>query len=110
MKDRGRIKWAPFLIPQHKQRIAQLYVAEDDVKQPELDEQMLDTLQETISLALEYNREISITYHSNKRNCMVMGLVRKVDLNTQIIKIESVAGKESFNIPLQSIINIQIKN
>jgi hypothetical protein len=36
MNDRGRIKWSPFLIPEHKKRLAQMYEEEDDVKQPEM--------------------------------------------------------------------------
>ncbi len=71
-------------------------------------EQMLDTLQETISMAIEYHSEVTVTYHRNKRNNKVLGHIRKVDLNMKTIKIESLSGNESLTLPLQSIINIQI--
>ncbi|WP_052836020.1 YolD-like family protein [Thermobacillus composti] len=79
MNDRGRIKWSPFLIPEHKKRLAQMYEEEDDVKQPEIDEQMLDTLQATISSAIANRKEITITYYQDKRNKTACGLIRNVD-------------------------------
>ncbi|MGG1638802.1 YolD-like family protein [Paenibacillus sp. NRS-1760] len=57
-------------------RNAQLYNAEDDVQMPELDEQMLDSLQETISIAIEYHYFITITFHRNNRNNLVSGRIR----------------------------------
>lgn len=109
INDRGRIKWSPFLIPEHKKRIAQLYEAEDDIQQPDLDEQMLDTLQETISSAIEYHQEVTITYHHSKRNKNICGLIRKVDPYTRMIIIDSLdVNGQTFNIPLQLIINIKI--
>lgn len=110
INDRGRIKWSPFLIPEHKKRIAQLYEAEDDIQQPVLDEQMLDTLQETISSAIECHYEVTITYHHGKRNKNnIFGLIRKVDPYKRMIIIDSFdENGQTFNIPLQLIINIKI--
>jgi hypothetical protein len=79
INDRGRKKWAPFLMPEHKKRIAEMYMEEYDVHQPELDEQMLEQLQETIAEAIERETEVSVTYHSNKRVHTCFGKITKVN-------------------------------
>jgi hypothetical protein len=39
-----------------------MYEAQDDVKHPELDEQLLEQLKETITEAIEEHREVTVTY------------------------------------------------
>jgi hypothetical protein len=107
INDRGRIKWQPFLIPEHKKRISQMYVAEDDVIQPELDEQMLEQLQETIAEAIERRVEVVVTFHVNKRFRTVSGMVYKADPFSHEIILDS--SGERIKIRFEYITNLQMK-
>ncbi|QNR65323.1 YolD-like family protein [Paenibacillus peoriae] len=107
INDRGRIKWAPFLIPEHRKRIAQLYEQEDDVEQPELDEQMLDTLQETIVMAVESEWVVNIQFYRSKRLNNIRGVIHKVDPVSRKIEVENLDGQR-VGIDFQMITNISI--
>ncbi|RRJ54775.1 YolD-like family protein [Paenibacillus oralis] len=107
MNDRGRIKWSPFLIPEHKKLIAQFYESEEDVNQPELDEQVLEILQETIQNAIELCSEVRINYYRGRRNRSIYGTIKKVDPLTKVLTIAEVDGAE-FRIPFQEITDIDI--
>lgn len=107
INDRGRIKWSPFLIPQHKKRIAQWYEAETDVNKPEFDEQFFEQLQETIVKALEGGAEVSVTYHASKRFSTVNGVILKVDPFTREMILDSKG--ERFKIRMDSITDLQKK-
>lgn len=105
--DRGRIKWAPFLIPEHRKRIAQMYEEEDDIEQPELDEQMLDTLQDTIVMAVESEQVVNVQFYRNKRLNNVRGVIHKIDPYSRKIEMRSLDGQR-VGISFQMITNISL--
>ncbi|WP_059040736.1 YolD-like family protein [Paenibacillus rubinfantis] len=107
INDRGRIKWSPFLIPEHKKRIAQLYEAEDDVRQPELDEQHVEQLQETLSEAIEHGSAITVTYYADRRHRSIEGLIFKVDLLSGVLVLDCAGDR--VRIRFDSLINVRIK-
>ncbi|MFC5402386.1 YolD-like family protein [Cohnella soli] len=105
--DRGRIKWAPFLIPEHKKRIAQMYESEEDVQRPELDEQFVEELQETINYAINEDAEVLVTYHLNNRFHTISGAIYKVDPFSQEIVL--LRDSERTRIRIAHITNLQKK-
>lgn len=108
INDRGRIKWAPFLIPEHKKRIAQFYEALDEVNKPELDEQFLEQMQETIAEAMETGAEVTVTFHVHKQFRTIEGTIYRVDPFTREITLDS-SGGERVRIRFDYITNFQMK-
>jgi len=108
VKDRGRIKWSPFLIPQHKKRIAMFYESEDDVKQPELDEQLIEKIQTVLSAAMEDECEVNVVYYQTRRRKESIGIVKKVDPIMNLILIDSRTEGCAIKIPFKDIGDIEI--
>lgn len=106
IRDRGRIKWAPFLIPEHKTRIAKLYEAEENVRKPVLDEQKLEELQEKISEAIEFGSSLVVSFYKNRRFESVTGKIKAIDQISSILQLNTAYG--DVKIPFQSIIEMHV--
>jgi len=104
--DRGRIKWSPFLIPEHKKRIAEFYEAENDEAQPELDEQYKDQLQTTLWEAIELKAPICVTYYTERRQKSIEGLICKIDKHEKMLTLD--CDGDRARIRFDSLISVRL--
>lgn len=111
IKDRGRKKWAPFLIPEHKVRIAQFYQEELQEEKPEIDEAHLMDLQQTICEALTNRSQVTISFYSNrdKQLIRVEGQVSKMDVLGGYIHLENKTN-DFIKIHYSSLLNASINH
>ncbi|KGP71193.1 YolD-like family protein [Pontibacillus yanchengensis] len=62
LRDRGTIKWTSLMLPEHVQILKDMWNEDELQTAPELDEQALQELNETIQYA--YKEQITITLHT----------------------------------------------
>jgi hypothetical protein len=87
IRDRGRIKWTSMMLPEHVKMLRD-WVKEDTFEyRKQLDEQQLEQMNETISSAMEFDQNITIShYHSNQYE-LVIGKVHYWDALGQKLHI-----------------------
>lgn len=76
IKDRGKIKWTPFMLPQHNEEINKLYRGMGLVEKPVLDEQQLERLDALVKEAVRDQFTVKLVYYENKRLLNLRGKLR----------------------------------
>jgi len=88
-KDRGNKKWTSLFLVEHKKRLRELKLHEDDREKPILDEQEKEVINYRLQQALQNNLEVKIKYYDNKRFKKIAGRIEKVDINQKFIFVDN---------------------
>lgn len=88
-KDRGNLKWIPFLMPEYKALLYEYYKEKQKIPMPEMDEQMMFVYEEVINEALFNGYQVRVTYYDNVcgevNSCK--GHVQRIDYFDRCIKL-----------------------
>ncbi|MER2008865.1 MAG: YolD-like family protein [Psychrobacillus sp.] len=100
-KDRGNLKWIPFLMPEHKALLYEYYKEKQKIPMPEMDEQMMFVYEEVINEALLNGNQIKITYYDNVSSVMKSskGYVQRINYSEKCVKLitrQNVTGTIEF--------------
>ncbi|MBG9448751.1 hypothetical protein ABE67_05345 [Cytobacillus firmus] len=78
IRDRGRIKWTSMMLPEHV-KLLRDWAKEDTYEQKrELDEQKLEYMNEILSEAMEFQKNVTLT-HYRGRNYELIGSIHYWD-------------------------------
>ena len=80
IKDRGKIKWTAFMLPEHNKEIGKLYREMSSVEKPVLDEQQLERLDALVKEAIRDQFTVKLVYYKGKRLLNLKGKL-KIDRN-----------------------------
>jgi hypothetical protein len=106
--DRGIIKFSPFLMPEHRDMLAELREKQDDVTLSYHDEQRLEEWNSIILEAMEFALYLRIQYIEHRRIQSAIGRVHYYDEINRILRFkEKESGKFRF-IPLATIQSVEI--
>jgi len=107
IRDRGTIKWTSLMLPEHVKMLRQHF--EEDyykVEKPELDEQKIEELNEVISEAMEFHREIEISYYEQGHIRTAKGYLHYVDALHKTLHVLNLEDS-LLKLKLQDIVDIQ---
>ena len=94
IKDRGKIKWTPFMLPEHNKEIGKLYREMDMIEKPVLDEQQLERLDALVKEAVRDQFTVKLVYYEGKRLLNLEGKLRvesgKLYLDDKYLMIDNV--------------------
>jgi broad-specificity NMP kinase len=83
IRDRGRIKWTSMMLPEHV-KLLRDWVKEDRYEQKKvIDEQQLESMNEVLMEAVEFDQLVAITHYQNHNYEIVVGKVHHWDELTQ---------------------------
>jgi hypothetical protein len=107
IKDRGLKKFRtaafqPGLISQ----IKQLYLEQEYVKKPKLDEQYLDYLDDKICECIEFNLDVTVTYYYRHSYELIIGKLHYYDQQKNTIRVVDKFG-DWLSIKIEDIIDLQ---
>ncbi|MFW6281901.1 MAG: YolD-like family protein [bacterium] len=103
-KDRGNKKWNSLFLAEHKKRLRELKLHEDDrEKKPILDDQEKEVINYRLQQALQNDLELEIKYYENKRFKKVAGRIEKVDINQKLIHVKNT------KIPIKNLLEVKIE-
>ncbi|WP_034769449.1 YolD-like family protein [Exiguobacterium artemiae] len=107
-KDRGNLKWIPFLMPEHKALLYEYYKEKQKIQMPELDEQMLSIYDEFLTEALFKGNQVTVHYFESRDSEIktFKGYVQKIDEYKKRIEIVSLKGERKL-ISFGSITNLE---
>lgn len=88
-KDRGNLKWIPFLMPEHKALLYDYYKEKQKIPMPEMDDQMMFVYEEIINEALFKGYQIKISYYDDVFSEVKSskGYVQRIDYFERCIKL-----------------------
>jgi hypothetical protein len=107
-RDRGIIKFSPFLMPEHRDMLAELREKEDDVTLSYHDDQRYEQWNSIIFEAMEFALYLRIQYIQNRRFKSVIGRVHYYDESNRLLRFKEKGQCKFCYIPLANIQSIEI--
>ena len=106
--DRGSIKWASLMLPEHVKALREWIGDEKNPKArtPIFDEQMNETFDRILRDALETRHLLSITFIEVGRRITTKGIVAKLDPINEILTIRD-SNEKTYQIPIHHIIQME---
>lgn len=105
IRDRGLMKFRTVALqPEFISNLKQMHGEQEYVQQPELDEQQLEHLNMKICEAMEFNTEITVTYHKTHSILKGTGHIHYFDGQKNEIRLVTNTGNCLY-IPLLSVID-----
>lgn len=92
IRDRGNIKWASMMLPEHVKLLKEYNEELKKVEKPILDEQKYEELNEIISQALKENIRLEFTYYQNGKMIKYIGHINQINNLTKEIQITDSSG------------------
>lgn len=106
LRDRGKIKWVSLMLPEHVNLLRDWAMEDSYEKSRQVDEQQLEMMNNIVLEAMEFHKQIEVTYYKKHSYTSVIGKIRRVDEINQ--KIHLIDDKEQiFHIPFSSIVNVR---
>ena len=102
-KDRGNKKWTSLFLVEHKKRLRELKLNEDDREKPILDNQEKASINFKLQQAIENDLKVKIKHYDNKRFKTVNGKIKRVDINRK----ELVINEKKIN--FEDLLGIKLK-
>ncbi|WP_349407670.1 YolD-like family protein [Pseudalkalibacillus sp. SCS-8] len=106
IRDRGTIKWTSMMLPEHVRLLRDWKEEERLRKRPELDEQKLEEMNETIHEAMAYNLALSFVYFEQYDYKMLVGHIHYADPVKKELRIVDEFG-DRYDLKLQDILDIR---
>ncbi|EIT84972.1 hypothetical protein A374_13035 [Fictibacillus macauensis ZFHKF-1] len=107
IRDRGAIKWTSLMLPEHVKQLRELDWNQSKKVKPELDEQQLELIEETICEAMEKNSDLCFTYFQKDNFHLIIGKVHIVDTYKRELRIVDFHD-DVHRIKLDDLIDVKI--
>lgn len=79
IKDRGNIKWRPFLLPEHAEMVEQVFKEDEYEERPIVDDQQKFENDLVVQTALQHDLDVKITYFKDHHTHTVKGKILYID-------------------------------
>jgi hypothetical protein len=79
IRDRGTIKWTAMMLPEHVKLLREWQKEDEYQTKPELDEQQLEAMNDTLCEAMASGQEVMITYFEQKKYKLLVGTIHYYD-------------------------------
>ncbi|KZE66849.1 hypothetical protein AWM68_19960 [Fictibacillus phosphorivorans] len=107
IRDRGNIKWTAMMLPEHVKALRAFDSDQTKKEKPELDEQHLSLMEETISEAMAENLELCFTYFKSDDFHLYIGKVHYIDTYRKELRVMDF-HEETFRLKLESLVDVRI--
>ncbi|APH04516.1 YolD-like family protein [Bacillus weihaiensis] len=107
IRDRGNIKWTSMMLPEHVKLLRHWSESDAYQDKPELDEQRLEEINETICLAMEHHNELVFTYYKNHFFHTCTGYVHYIDPIEQTLRIVNEQTDSRLQLSIKEIVDVR---
>ncbi|WP_062231514.1 YolD-like family protein [Fictibacillus sp. FJAT-27399] len=107
LRDRGSLKWTAMMLPEHVKALREFDWDQSKKVKPELDEQQLEIIEETICEAMAENLDLCFTYFKQDDFHLLIGKVHYVDNFRRELRIVDYHD-ELHKIKLDGVIDVKI--
>jgi hypothetical protein len=109
IRDRGKIKWAGFMMPEHTRELRQLRIDYELEKKPDIDEFVLTEFDEKICIAMEYHFLIQFKLWDNGKFNSITGRIARYDDRVGILYLDSENG-DLKKVYFEQVVGIDIES
>ncbi|RXZ00846.1 YolD-like family protein [Fictibacillus sp. S7] len=106
IRDRGAIKWTAMMLPEHVKKLREFDWDQNKKVKPELDEQQLELIEETICEAMAEDLFLCITYFKHDDFHLLIGKVHYVDTYKRELRIVDYHN-ELYKIKLDDLVDVK---
>jgi len=106
IKDRGNIKWASMMMPEHLDGLRE-YKQDFTVQKRELTEWELEDIQQTINQAYNQQLDIKLEVWEDNRIIKWTGTIKRINFNTNELILDTLLKTK--RIPMQNIQSTQLE-
>ncbi|MGP4041273.1 YolD-like family protein [Gracilibacillus sp. D59] len=104
--DRGKIKWASLMLPEHVEMLQEFFYEESSKEKPVLNEDCVHEMELTLQQALQSNHKVKLSYYQNGSFESVFGHIVKLQSTEKKITIQEASVKKK--IPFDNIVAIEL--
>lgn len=103
-RDRGNLKWIPFLMPEYIQLLRDYYKDTHRLTLPPIDEQLQESWQFILEEALMEGKELEITYYKEGSYITLTGFIERIERERGLLYVRR---QNSIEIPLMRLVRIE---
>lgn len=92
IRDRGNIKWASLMLPEHVKLLKKYNEELKKIEQPIIADHKYEEFNEIISQALKENTRLEFTYYQNGKMIKYIGHINQINNLTKEIQITDSSG------------------
>lgn len=92
IRDRGNIKWASLMLPEHVKLLKKYNEELKKIEQPIIADHKYEEFNEIISQALKENKKLEFTYYQKGNMIKYTGQINQIDNLTKKIEITDPSG------------------
>jgi len=107
-RDRGTMKWASLMLPEHVKLLQHVWEEDIKVKKPEVDQQTLALMNDEFMMAYEQNEQIELTMYDGGHIERRIGVIMGVNAERQDMYLRTTNGNRE-TISFMNIITLTIK-
>ncbi|MGM0803517.1 MAG: YolD-like family protein [Bacillota bacterium] len=105
IRDRGNIKWTAMMLPEHVKLLRELEDTHYLIEKPILDEDKISEINQTLYVAMEFNKPLEFTYFNYGKLNKVNGQVHCISELTKELRIVD-RGGEVVKIKFEELIDV----
>ncbi|WP_018933780.1 YolD-like family protein [Gracilibacillus lacisalsi] len=104
--DRGKIKWASLMLPEHVEMLQDFFADEPLKEKPILDEDYVNEMELTVQQAIHAQQKITLNYYQNSSFKSAIGHIIKIDPIARKLTIQEAALQRK--VPIENIVAIEL--
>ncbi|RHB46844.1 YolD-like family protein [Exiguobacterium sp. AM39-5BH] len=86
-RDRGELKWIPFLMPEHKALLTKYYKEIQKIEMPDIDEQVLSVYENVLNDAIFSGDMVEVRYVEEREMKRFKGFVHRTNYMERTIEL-----------------------
>lgn len=105
-RDRGELKWIPFLIPEHRALLIRYYKEIQKIDMPELDEQIISLYENILNDAIYNGDRVEVKFMVDREIQNFKGFVHRTNYEKQEVELAD-ERKGVIHIPFEQIVHVE---
>lgn len=105
-RDRGELKWIPFLMPEHKALLTKYYKEIQKIEMPDVDEQVLSVYENVLNDAIFSGDLVEVKYVEEREMKRFKGFVHRTNYLERTVELAN-QRDGIIHVPFEAIIHVE---
>ncbi|ERG68029.1 YolD-like family protein [Exiguobacterium chiriqhucha] len=105
-RDRGELKWTPFLMPEHKALLTKYYKEIQRIEMPNIDEQVLSIYENVLNDAIFSGDVVEVKYVEEREMRRFKGFVHRTNYMERTVELAN-QRDGVIQVPFEAIIYVE---
>ncbi|MET2871869.1 YolD-like family protein [Exiguobacterium profundum] len=105
-RDRGELKWIPFLMPEHRALLTKYYKEIQKIEMPEIDEQVLSIYENVLNGAIFSGDMVEVKYVEKQEVKRFKGFVHRTNYTERTVELAN-ERDGIIHVAFEAIVNVE---